>query len=43
MSQSRGAESAPKDRPPQCGKTGEGKLAHLRQVRNSTDWALALS
>ena len=32
MKQSRGAESAHKDRPPQCGKTGEGKLAHLRKV-----------
>ena len=31
MSQSRGAESAPKDRPPQSGKTGKGNLAHLAQ------------
>ena len=32
MSPSRGAESAHKDIPPQCGKTGKRKQAHLRKA-----------
>ena len=31
MSQSRGAESAQKDRPPQCGKTGKKEVGALAQ------------
>ena len=44
MSQSRGAESAHKDIPPQCGKTGKKgsrRSCAKRHVRNSTDKALA--
>ena len=43
MSQSRGAESAHRDIPPQSGKTekGSGRTCAERQVRNSADQALA--